>query len=107
VLLAMDNKAAQALEWGFLLWPSLLLTLAVALPIAAATNVLKRRCAFDWPLRQDGAASGGGAKLATAAAAEGVRQEPWGAADADAWRAAALVSPGAAPGVGKRRYRDF
>ncbi|KAI8462329.1 MAG: HPP family-domain-containing protein [Monoraphidium minutum] len=94
VLLAMDNKAVQALEWGYLLWPSLLLSLGVVMPLAYATNALKRAAAFDWP--GAGAPPGGGGEGAAAAAA------PWGAGDAERWRGAVMAPPGAAPGAGKR-----
>lgn len=105
MLLAFDNKAVQALEWGFLLWPSLLLTLCVALPIAAATNVLKRRVQFDWPGAAARAAppepgAAVGAAVAAAAAAPG--RGAWGPDDAERWRAAVMAAPGADHGLGKR-----
>ena len=49
VLLALDSRAAQALGWRLLFYPSLATTLLVVLPVALAANVLKRRCAFDYP----------------------------------------------------------
>eukprot|EP00775_Hariotina_reticulata_P005685 gene5685-5923_t len=49
VLMAMDNKSIQAIGYSYLLWPSLLLCLAVMLPISAITNWLRRNRQFDWP----------------------------------------------------------
>lgn len=83
----MDNKLVQALEWGFLLWPSLLLSLAVALPVASLTNMLKRRVMFDWPLQPQ-------------AGRQVVR--PWGPEEREQWRAGVMAVPGAAPGAGRR-----
>ncbi|GBF96389.1 hypothetical protein Rsub_09188 [Raphidocelis subcapitata] len=90
VLLAMDSAAVQGLGWPFVVYPSLALTLLVALPIAAATNALKRRCAFDWPRRRaEGAAAGGGCDGGAA----------------ERWRAALVSPPGAAPGKGGKGRR--
>jgi hypothetical protein len=49
VLMAMDNKAIQAMGYSYMLWPSLLLCLAFMLPVSAATNWLRRNRQFDWP----------------------------------------------------------
>lgn len=49
VLMSMDNAAIQQMQWGFMLWPSLLLCLGVLLPVGAVTNWLRRNRQFDWP----------------------------------------------------------
>lgn len=45
----MDSAAIQSMHWSFMLWPSLLLTLAVLLPLSAACNWLKRNVRFSLP----------------------------------------------------------
>lgn len=49
VLMAMGDSTIQQFGWLYMLWPSLLLCLAVMLPISAATNWLRRNRQFDWP----------------------------------------------------------
>lgn len=48
--MAMDNAAIQQMSWAYCLYPSLALSLAVLLPISAATNWLRRNYVFDAPL---------------------------------------------------------
>jgi len=85
VLLVMDNRIVQSMEWFFMLWPSLALTLAVALPVGALTNLLKRRFVFDWPQWRHRAAT--------------VNEEEWAweGREADRWREALWTAPGQAP----------
>lgn len=47
--MAMDNAAIQQMSWAYLLYPSLLLSVCVLLPMAAATNWLRRNYQFDAP----------------------------------------------------------
>jgi hypothetical protein len=47
--MAMGDSSIQHFGWLYMLWPSLLLCLAVMLPISAATNWLRRNRQFDWP----------------------------------------------------------
>jgi hypothetical protein len=45
----MDNTAIQQMSWAYLLYPSLLLSVCLLLPIAAVTNWLRRNYQFDAP----------------------------------------------------------
>ncbi|KAJ9504900.1 hypothetical protein QJQ45_021296 [Haematococcus lacustris] len=49
VLMAMDSRAIQSMQAWFLVYPSLAWTLALLLPLGAATNWLKRNVQFQWP----------------------------------------------------------
>lgn len=84
MLLALDNRGAQSLGWGLLLYPSLATTLLVVLPLALLTNVLKRRCAYEAhdlaeALRRLGGGrerGGGGTSGSTAAASKAAAALP-------------------------------
>jgi hypothetical protein len=47
--MSMDSAVIQSMGHAFMLWPSLLVTLFLLLPLSAACNWLKRSVVFDWP----------------------------------------------------------
>ncbi|KXZ42802.1 hypothetical protein GPECTOR_117g367 [Gonium pectorale] len=49
VLMAVDSAAIQRMDWWFMLYPSLAVTIAVLLPLGIAVNWLKRNVKFDFP----------------------------------------------------------
>lgn len=46
VLMLMDNAMVQSLQWWYLLYPSLIVTLLVLMPLSAVTCWLRRNCRF-------------------------------------------------------------
>ncbi|KAG2450011.1 hypothetical protein HYH02_000115 [Chlamydomonas schloesseri] len=49
VLMAVDSAAIQRMDWWFMLYPSLTITIALLLPLGIAVNWLKRNIKFDFP----------------------------------------------------------
>ena len=49
VVMAMDSAAIQSIQWYWLLYPSLAVSLAILLPCSALACWLKRAARFDWP----------------------------------------------------------
>ncbi|GLC43995.1 hypothetical protein PLESTB_000217900 [Pleodorina starrii] len=49
VLMAVDSAAIQRIDWWFMLYPSLAVTIALLLPLGVAINWLKRNVMFDFP----------------------------------------------------------
>lgn len=45
--MAMDNAVIQRMQWAYMLWPSLMVTLGVLLPLSATCSWLKRTVRFD------------------------------------------------------------
>jgi hypothetical protein len=60
----MDSAAVQQMQSAFLLWPSLVLTCSLLLPLSAACCWLKRNKKFDWPGQQSKQAAAGAAAAA-------------------------------------------
>ncbi|GLI65757.1 hypothetical protein VaNZ11_009372 [Volvox africanus] len=50
VLMAVDSTAIQKIDWWFMLYPSLAVTIALLLPLGIAINWLKRNVRFDFPI---------------------------------------------------------
>jgi hypothetical protein len=101
VLLAVDGGLAHPQAWA-----ALLLALAVALPISAAANALRRRFAFDLlPARRERAAAAeSGEEPDPLAAKLAAAPRPLlGPDEAERWRSALLEAPGASPGSTTRR----
>ncbi|GFR49171.1 hypothetical protein Agub_g11193, partial [Astrephomene gubernaculifera] len=49
VLMAVDSAPIQNMDWWFMLYPSLVVTAAVLLPLSLACNWLKAHARFDFP----------------------------------------------------------
>jgi len=60
VLMFVDSKVMQGMQAWFVLYPSLLFTFAMLLPLGLLCDTLKRKVKFDWPTAVQQQQQGGG-----------------------------------------------
>lgn len=103
MLMAMDNAAIQQMSWAYLLYPSLLLSVCLLLPMAAATNWLRRNYQFDAPW----AAGPGAATLQQKAREFQQQQAAKQAAVVRQWRALELDRGGGGGGGQQTLHQEL